>query len=272
MARCVFPITLKRDGQYMEFPCGSCFACLSRRVSQWSFRLRQEEKSAHSALFVTLTYDDIHLPYSSYPTLHKPDLQSFLKRLRQYEIRKRKNNHKVVYYACGEYGDESQRPHYHLILFNASYDGVVDSWKDSSGYAMGHVKFGDVSAQSIGYVCGYVNKGRIIPAFDGDDRVKEFSLMSKGIGKGYVTPEIVAWHNSDARNRFYVSHNDEKTSMPRYFKSRLFSEDVLKDVQSHLREVMDLELLELEPVDLDLRKDQIRVLENQRKTKRKTQL
>lgn len=63
--------------------------------------------------FVTLTYDDEHLPLSpsGLPTLRYSDVQKFLKRLRT------NSGQKFRYFAASEYGDRTQRPHYHLIIY-----------------------------------------------------------------------------------------------------------------------------------------------------------
>ena len=119
--RCITPFYKKLEivngvtTGYVPFPCGKCPPCLRRRVSGWSFRLVKQGEQACSALFVTLTYDDEKVPKtaSGLMTLQKSDLQKFFKRLRK------KTHEKISYYAVGEYGDKTQRPHYHIILFNA---------------------------------------------------------------------------------------------------------------------------------------------------------
>ena len=69
--------------------------------------------------FVTLTYDDEHLPRPHRPGHWMPSLSpyhvtNFIKRLRRhYEI-------PIRYFLAGEYGNDSQRPHYHLALFGLS--------------------------------------------------------------------------------------------------------------------------------------------------------
>lgn len=63
----------------------------------------------HNA-FVTLTYNEKHIPKGN--TLNPKDLQLFMKRLRKYVAPLR-----IRFYAVGEYGDTTNRPHYHIALF-----------------------------------------------------------------------------------------------------------------------------------------------------------
>ena len=63
-------------------------------------------------LFVTLTYDDDHLP--EYNSLNYKHFQDFMKRLR-------KSHSGVRFYMCGEYGEDFSRPHYHALLFNCFF-------------------------------------------------------------------------------------------------------------------------------------------------------
>ena len=91
-------------------PCGKCLGCRKAHARQWAIRLVHEAQlHPTSAWFVTLTYDDGSLPDNG--SLDPRDLQLFLKKLR------RKHRRKLRYYACGEYGDASDRPHYHLVLY-----------------------------------------------------------------------------------------------------------------------------------------------------------
>jgi hypothetical protein len=93
-------------------PCGKCIPCLKRRSSHWSFRILQESKTAKSSCFITLTYDQVPLSPNGLPTLLKRDYQTFFKRLRKLAPHK-KGKKRLKYFACGEYGTKTARPHYH---------------------------------------------------------------------------------------------------------------------------------------------------------------
>jgi hypothetical protein len=119
------------------------------------------EKQMHDdACFITLTYDDDHLPYGE--TLVLPDWQKFMKRL----VKKRGP---IRYYHCGEYGETTLRPHYHAILFGYRPDDpelfsasgenkLYTSPSLRSSWGMGHCTFGDATFESAAYVARYITK------------------------------------------------------------------------------------------------------------------
>lgn len=204
---------------YMPFPCGKCPACVRRRVSGWAFRLNKQSEQSNSAHFVTLTYNDEHIKKTKngFETLVKKDVQDFFKRLRKL------TKQKISYYAVGEYGDTGERPHYHIILFNANPKIVENAWK-LNDITLGNVHFGDVGDASVGYTLKYISKDKKIPQFNGDDRQKEFALMSKGLGAGYLTENMVKWHTKgNLENKVYLPLKDgKKAAMPRYYKDKLY--------------------------------------------------
>lgn len=191
MAECLNPFMVKDEyGHQQPVPCGKCPTCYARRASSWSFRLMEHEKTVISSHFITLTYAPKHVPITDkhFMSLNKRDVQLFIKRLR-----KRHNipEHPIRYFAVGEYGGKSYRPHYHIILFNADINTISDSWN------LGDVHFGSVSGASIGYCLKYISKPKRIPVHANDDRQKEFALMSKGLGLNYLTDKIKKWHLDD---------------------------------------------------------------------------
>jgi len=206
------------DTGYIPFPCGKCPPCIRRRVSGWAFRLNKQSEQSNSAHFVTLTYNDEHITKtkSGLDTLVKADVQKFFKRLRKL------TKEKISYYAVGEYGTDGQRPHYHIILFNATPKIVENAWSIDNN-VLGNIHFGDVGEASVGYTLKYISKEKKIPMFQGDDRQKEFALMSKGLGKGYLTEQMVKWHKRNIENRVYLPLKDgKKAAMPRYYKDKLY--------------------------------------------------
>ena len=220
-------------GRYYEndiaVPCGNCPACKLRRVSDWCIRLAEEDKVSSSAFFVTLTYDTNHVPISpkGYMTLNKRDVQLWMKRLRK------KSNNKLRYYLAGEYGEQKYRPHYHVILFNLEdKEYIYDTWK------LGNVHVGDVSTNSIAYTAKYIDKEKRIPLHQNDDRLKEFSHMSTGVGKSYLYKtvngkeipkhEIFNYHKADIENN-YITSNGYKKPLPRYYRKKIYTEQELRD-------------------------------------------
>lgn len=209
-------------------PCGKCPECLARRVSGWSFRLMEEDKRATSSHFVTLTYDTKHVPITrnGFMTLDKTDVQKFMKRLRKAESLISQNI--LKYYLCGEYGGNTKRPHYHMIIFNVSKISLIEtSWN------LGQVNYGKVSEASVGYTLKYMNKRKQIPQHRNDDRLQEFSLMSKGLGASYLTPKTERYHNADLFNRVCLTiAGGKKIAMPRYYKDKLYTESQRQQIAS----------------------------------------
>lgn len=265
---CDDPLRVKtKDGDMCSVPCGRCPPCLKRRVNEWVFRLQEEDKVSSCSHFVTLTYDPLYVPVSGnrFMTLDKQDCQYFFKRLRKLISKdKRYTGVKLRYYLAGEYGTESDRPHYHIILFNlpdvvdygefTDYKGKVRrilrsdllkaAWVQRSpkriGYLepLGTIDIGEVSGASIAYTCKYISKPKRIPAFARDDRMREFSLMSKGLGLSYLTPHAVLYHTGDLSNNF-VRMGIYKVPMPRVFRDRLLDDFAKRDQRVIINQALE---------------------------------
>lgn len=218
MAKCVSTWIKEINGQRLQLPCGKCFACRGKRASGWSFRLIKEAEVSTSALFITLTYEPEKTPITQngFKTLLKSDLQKFFKRLRKL------NTEKLKYYAVGEYGGKTLRPHYHIILFNADIETIDKAWK-LDDKEIGYIHTGDVTKASVGYTLKYISKIGKIPLFERDDRLPEFSVMSKGLGKNYLTKNMIKYHRTDLLNKMFITIEDgKKIALPRYYKDKIY--------------------------------------------------
>lgn len=206
---------------FIEVPCGKCIGCRLDYSRQWANRCMLELEYHDSAYFVTLTYDDAHIPKTAYGdqetgeaidayTLSKRDFQLFMKRLR-----KAFPDDEIRFFACGEYGSNTFRPHYHAIIYGLHLDDLVMAGRSGSGYSyqysqklqnawsiyhpggknydawyepIGFVSVGNVTWETCAYVARYIMKKQ-----KGDDAVfydlhnvqPEFTLMSRkpGIGR-----------------------------------------------------------------------------------------
>lgn len=224
---CLFPFGVRnkkpmsqRD-TWFNVPCGSCPDCLQSHSNKWLVRLLEEDKISEVSYFVTLTYseDTVPVSHNGLRTLQKSDFQKFVKRLRKLTP----PGLKVCYYCAGEYGDKFKRPHYHAIIFNASERSIRKAW-ELSLETIGDVDVAPCTPATMAYTLKYLHKGRKIPAFNGDDRLPEFSLMSKGLGKSYLSPEMVAYHHAD-KTRFYATlPGGVKVALPRYYKNAIYNE------------------------------------------------
>ena len=191
-------------------PCGKCVFCGVARRSEWSTRLFHEARSHYGSKFVTLTYSEKYVP----DKVRKCHVQNFFKRLR-------KAGCKCKYYAVGEYGGEKGRPHYHIILFGDVSDrSIRQAWsfynrRTRKFDEIGIVHVGQVNEASVMYCLGYTihgSKGKV---------KRPFTLMSKGLGKNYLTKAVIEWHKSGWKN--YTMVYDEKRRLPRYYKLKIFT-------------------------------------------------
>lgn len=221
-----------------KVPCGKCIECLRSRQRSWSFRLLQEAKVSESVCFITLTYDETPYSPNGFPTLMKEDFQKFMKRLRKritdnylsYGYKTKLQSPTIKYYACGEYGTQTYRPHYHAILFNLPLEHTRDSSLIESTWGKGIVHIGSGNELTFNYVAKYIMKSTwkidtIIDTDTGevfaDDRQKEFSLMSKRLGANFLTPAMTEFLKS--RLETYVKINGYAYPLPRYYKDRVFT-------------------------------------------------
>lgn len=179
----------------MPIPCGQCIGCRLERSRQWAVRLLKELKLHETSSFLTLTYDNKHLPLvgtSTRPTLKKEDITLFLKRLR-FSISPRK----IRFFQCGEYGETQGRPHHHMILFG--WDFLKDRYAVENSRAgfpqyespsltklwgKGRAVISEVTFESSAYVARYSLKKHLGPgsALMYAGKVPEYVTMSRNPG------------------------------------------------------------------------------------------
>lgn len=236
---CNEPITIVQGKEEIQVPCGRCFECKKRKSNDWTFRIQQEHKNAFSAAFVTLTYDPMFVPAtkSSLKTLVKKDVQDYIKRLRRRQERYCEEQGfetapQIRYYACGEYGSQTYRPHYHLIIFNVlEMQHCTDSWQKwvytvnekKELLPIGYVDVQVPQEGALRYVAKYLMKPHKIPRWKGDDRLPEFHIMSKGFGAQYLTPEMIQWHKKDLNRNYCALKGNIKIALPRYYRDRIYN-------------------------------------------------
>lgn len=274
--RCHDPYIIKScDHSHGDFDipvnCGNCAYCVKRRVNEWAFRMMEEHKKAISAHFVTLTYHPDSLPFTKkgFRTLRKRDLQNFFKRLRYYHNKKglytdrirhlekweileeaKKPKPKITYFACGEYGGQTKRPHYHAIIFNAHQNDILKAWEeipDEDGVMRpaGGIFIGKVNTASCKYVAKYIQKQNRKPFGWPWDGQPEYMVSSNGIGKGYLTDEIKRWHKHSLDNNYCTTIEGYKISMPRYYREKIWeSEEEKTELINHISEKLEIAYLE----------------------------
>lgn len=224
--KCWNDIYVYRDGKKQFFPCGKCYACRLNKRMEWTYRLSKELFVSYSAYFVTLTYDDSKLHYrvdketgEMLPVLNKVDLQRFIKALRYYS--------KFRYFAVGEYGERTMRPHYHLLMFDLSRKAAM---KIESVWANGNIHIGRVETSSIHYMTKDMMKPSTKTEVLG---VKGFRIMSTKPGIGSKITDTLL--NNKLDDDFSVWLNGYKLAMPRYYRDKVFS---VKQKEKHIEDMI----------------------------------
>lgn len=240
---CTRPVAVKggRKGSLSTFatelvPCGNCLGCDLERSRQWAVRCMHEAQLHRDNAFVTLTYDEEHLPPAG--SLDRRAFPLFMKRLR-------KEAGRVRVFYCGEYGEELGRPHYHACLFGWWPDDAVQAG-DRGGHAVyrsarlqrlwpfGFSELGSVTFDSAAYVARYVVKKvrgeaaaehyTAVDVATGEVFVREpeFAQMSRrpGIGAGWFDR-----FGEELEPDGTVIESGKEVPMPRYYRK-------LMDVES----------------------------------------
>jgi hypothetical protein len=146
----------------ITLPCGKCIGCKLEHSRQWAMRITHEASLYENNCFITLTYDDEHVPPDY--GLRKDHFQKFMKR-----YRKSIEPLKIRFYHCGEYGEENLRPHYHACIFNHNFDDRIHhtttndvplytSERLNKLWGKGFTTIGDVTFDSAAYCARYVTK------------------------------------------------------------------------------------------------------------------
>lgn len=229
-----------RKGGYtdlsMVVPCGQCLGCRIDRSREWAMRCVHESKFHARNSFITLTFNDQNLPPDG--GLDKTVIQKFFKRLR-------KQLGPFRYYACGEYGDTSERPHYHALIFGHDFSEdrvqcsinkqgktLYKSETLSKIWGFGNCWIGNFNYQTAAYVARYVMKKVLGKDAIDDPRYsrinvntgeliqveREFALMSRRPGIG---SEWFDKYKSDAFPSDFVIVDGKKHPVPRFYVNKL---------------------------------------------------
>lgn len=248
---------------FETLPCGCCIGCRLDYSKMWSIRCLLEMKEHKENSFITLTYDDDHLPKSfkqnindetgevsidwtsrtgEFNSLNKKDLQDFWKRLRK----ALGEDIKIRYYACGEYGDNTARSHYHSIIFGYKPDDLKFYKRTKQGdllytseflnsvWQNGNVIIGDATYESAAYVARYIMKklkGQEAIFYEYHGLEKPFVTMSRkpGIARDYY--ELHKDTDLFLNNHSYISTSKGSTKFKpfKYYKE-LYEEEYPGDL------------------------------------------
>lgn len=275
------PLDPDETGSF-HVPCGQCIGCRLDRSRQWADRMMLELDHSKTAVFALLSYDEEHVPRSKvnpkYLSLRKSDISKFVKDLRSYFSNKGAGPERSIrFYAGLEYGDETRRPHAHIILFglsledcgadllhpkffNSFHEPIYETPVLDKVWKKGITGAGYVSWQTCAYTARYVTKkltGRMSDVYAELGIEPEASLMSRrpGIGGFYAIdhPECLSEDEIFIDDRF-GEKSRASVHVPKYiFKNlELTNPDLYSIIKSQRAEYAeDLMMSQLQNTDLD---------------------
>jgi hypothetical protein len=277
---------LMYNPKVMLIPCGQCIGCRIRQREDWTTRIELEARDypKEEVWFITLTYDDEHVPgmivktgeimrkvqYTWKPGEKRPesvqillyeDIQKFLKRLRK------AYRGKLRYFVAGEYGEQTARPHYHMILYGwrptdlenlykIHHNGYYTSKWLESLWGMGQIQIAQAVPETYRYVAGYVTKkmyeidGKKANEYYELGQTKPFACMSlkPGLGDHYYQE-----HKAEIWRQGYIQcTNGKKAQIPRYYEKQMEAENpqrLWRIKQNRQKNAMQQKKLQLEDQD-----------------------
>lgn len=236
-----------RSPDTVTVPCGHCLGCRTDQARSWAIRIMHEAQVREHAWFLTLTYSDEKLPENG--SLRPDDLSAFIKRLRtKFPPRS------LSFYGCGEYGESTDRPHYHAVLCgpalldrdyftHRSGSPVWLSETVASAWGHGLHELTAVTYGAAQYVAGYVRKKirkqdnpdaylRVNPVTGELHQVEqEFSRCSTRPAIGRLWIERY-WR--DVYPRDYVVMDGKEFKPPRYYDK--WMEENQPEIMAEVRE------------------------------------
>jgi hypothetical protein len=274
---------LMYNPRVMLIPCGQCIGCRIQQREDWTTRIELEARQwpKEQVWFITLTYDDDHVPGmilrtgellrkvqyvwkpgekspESVQTLLYTDVQKFLKRLRKAYKKK------LRFFCAGEYGEQTARPHYHMILYGWEPTDLKQLYKiHHNGYytsewleklwGNGQIQIAQAVPETYRYVAGYVTKkmyeidGQKANVYYKLGQQKPFACMSlkPGLGDSYYQE-----HKEEIWRQGYIQcTNGKQAQIPRYYEKMMEKENakrLWRIKQNRQRKAIEQKRLQLE--------------------------
>lgn len=237
-------LQMPKGAERLLLPCGACFGCRMGYAELWSIRCQHEARLWDRSVFVTLTYDDAHLPWHG--GLLYPHLQGFFKRLRKayrgdHSIPEAGGKLPIRFFAAGEYGAQTDRAHWHILLFNWCPPDF-DYLSGRSGielpsmlrlWPFGSHRVDMFSSGRASYIAGYSAK-----KVRGKEAARRYEVMNMENGELYQRraefcqmsrkPGIGIWyfrrHRKDFERGFVEAEGGVRKRMPRLYAEYLKAE------------------------------------------------
>jgi len=260
------PYKDNRHHKGIQIPCRQCTGCRSEYSRQWAMRNVHEASLHDRNVFITLTYDNDHLPLlgpsEEHNTLVKDHFRLFIKSLRKpHKKLGWVPPKKIRFYMCGEYGEKgTKRPHYHAILFNTYFPDMVPLEGKKNLFTSeilrqiwgkGHVSVGAVTFESAAYVSKYVQKKingqkkdehyRVIDKETGEylgQRQQEYANMSRRPG---IAGDWLAKYKDRVYQTDDITINGRKMRPPKYY-DRIYEidhRDKMEEIKKNRKKEME---------------------------------
>lgn len=206
------PIVEYRGGTH-KVPCGKCAFCLVNKRKQWMFRIYHEMRTQeYRGYFLTLTYDEKHVMRvdDGRLSLRFRDVQLYLKKIR-------KQNYYAKYICVGEYGSETLRPHYHMLIWtDCPAEKLDEIW------LYGTVHFGTLEMASAMYTLKYIIQPKQSALENGLEKTR--AQFSKGLGLAYLDSRTYDYHTLDYEDPNFHSYIDGvRVGLPKYYRDKIFT-------------------------------------------------
>ena len=245
-----------QEGHMLD--CKQCPTCKSKRRFTWVMRMQLEELESINSWMITLTYDEKHVPeyvdikpanwksrgyYHRTPYKWKPILQrykglnwlhvqNYIRSLKQAidhvdERHKLPFGYNLRYFAVGELGSQTQRPHYHIYVWNLPKyiaERAHRYWPHGTMVDVGKTRTDKAAAS---YAAKYIMK------HDKQDKTKFYKTSSNSIGKA----RVVRYPNMIKQGLLH--HGKFKIALPnQWYKIKYKTEEEWERVKEELEFTM----------------------------------
>lgn len=276
---------LAKNQLIQTIPCHNCWACNLTKSAEWATRNMLETLEHEHCYFLTLTYDDEHLPIPEYMeytevlkeateikerkvrvendgtwtdgTLYPEHVTQFINSIRKHF--ERQDITGIRYFYCGEYGEQTHRPHYHMLLYGVPLDlsqnysyhidkNFKEHWKNpliDHYWKHGMHDIANLEWSCAAYVSRYCTKKLNNEPLSGKwyaehGKIKEFIRMSRkpGIGMKYYQLHKLDIYKNDSMVMKTVKGNTGSFKPPKAF-DRLFKEEYPEEyekIENHRKE------------------------------------
>lgn len=246
----------------IDIPCGQCLGCRLEYSRQWATRCVLESFESQHNYFVTLTYSpenessikkdcfrfdvDTGEVVSEFQSLSlvPEHLSKFIKDLRRY-FEYHYNFTGIRFFACGEYGDKTMRPHYHMILFNCPIPDLKFECSNFQGdpfwsseilskiWGKGFVSISSCNFNTCSYVSRYMlkkQKGQGAKIYEDFGVVPPFTRSSRnpGIARNFYDAFSDKIYSYDSLVITDSKGKAKKVMPPKYF-DRLYDIECPED-------------------------------------------